>query len=79
MATMEGIHNIRPAIRKVSWPFGKIQIDLEDARSIVAPLKLYPSLKKLAPKFRKQLLMKITMHLFSLSYLVMEILHVKLL
>ena len=53
---MEGIHGTRPAIKKVSWPIGKIQIDLEDGRSIIAPLKLYPTLKKLAPKFRKKIL-----------------------
>jgi hypothetical protein len=54
---MEGIHGIKPVIKRVVWPApGKIQIDLEDGRSLISPLKLYPGIKKLSTKNRKTLM-----------------------
>lgn len=53
---MEGIHGIKPVIKSVKWPArGKIQIDLEDGRSLISPLRLFPGIKKLSPKNRKTL------------------------
>ena len=53
--TVEGFHGISPRFKKVSFPErGKIQVNLEDGRTIIAPLRWFPSLKKLSVSSRKK-------------------------
>jgi hypothetical protein len=50
---IEGFWNVQPHIKKVSFPSkGKITIDLEDGRTIFAPISQFPSIKKLTLKQR---------------------------
>lgn len=52
---MEGVIGIKPVIKKISFPAtGKMRIDLEDKRSIVVPLSLFPSIKRLPPSVRRK-------------------------
>jgi len=45
---MEGFHGVKPVIKSVKWPApGKIQINQEDGRSLISPLKNFPGIKKL--------------------------------
>ena len=54
---IEGIHGIKPIIKRVQWPApGKIHIDLEDSRSLISPLRLFPGIKKLSNKDRKTIM-----------------------
>ena len=52
---MEGIHKIKPVILKLSFSAnGKITLHLEDGRTITAPIKYFPSIKKLSLAQRKR-------------------------
>ena len=47
MFTNEGYWNVRPRIKRLSFPKrGKFQVDLEDGRSVTMPISAFPSLKK---------------------------------
>ena len=51
---MEGIGNIKPEIKKVAFEKqGYISVYLQDGRLVMAPLRLYPSIKKLKMAQRK--------------------------
>ena len=54
MSNLEGYTFAAAKIKSVEWPVGKIQINLKDGRSIIAPLKMFPSLKKVSPEKRKK-------------------------
>ena len=44
---IDGYWNIVPKIKKVSFPIrGKMSVQLEDGRQIIAPLSSFPSVKK---------------------------------
>ncbi len=44
---IDGYWNIVPKIKKVSFPVrGKMSVQLEDGRQIIAPLSSFPSIKK---------------------------------
>ncbi len=44
---IDGYWNIVPKIKKVSFPIrGKMAVQLEDGRQIIAPLSSFPSVKK---------------------------------
>ncbi len=43
----EGFYHIKPSIRKVRFPKGRIIIELMDGRVISAPIDNFPGLKKL--------------------------------
>ena len=52
---IEGINNIEPKIKNISFSQkGKIDIHLQDGRTIIVPLSLFPSIKKLNIKQRKK-------------------------
>lgn len=52
---MEGIFNIMPKIKKITFPVrGKIAISLEDGRTISVPLRYFPSIKTLNSKQRNK-------------------------
>lgn len=52
---IEGFWNINPKIKKVSFQSkGKITIDLEDGRTIFAPISQFPSIKKLSMQQRNK-------------------------
>jgi len=52
---MNGIKNIKPVIKKVSFPNrGKMQITLADGRLIEVPLIYFPSIRKLTQEQRKK-------------------------
>ena len=52
---MEGINNIYPVIAKIDFrEKGNVRIFLEDGRIIVAPLRYFPSLKRMDSKNRKR-------------------------
>jgi hypothetical protein len=52
---MEGIHNIKPVITKLSFTTtGKITVFLKDGRQIAAPLRYFPGIKKLSVADRKR-------------------------
>lgn len=54
MYTIEGYWDIVPEIKKVSFPMrGKMQVDLEDGRSIIVDVAKFPSIKKLSTADRK--------------------------
>ena len=53
MFTNEGYWNVRPRIKRLSFPKrGKFQVDLEDGRSVTMPISAFPSLKKVPMKER---------------------------
>ena len=55
IGNMEGVVGIRPTIKKVSFEKrGYISIYLADGRLLFAPLKLYPSIKKMDLEKRKK-------------------------
>mgnify|MGYP004637868189 CR=1 FL=1 len=44
---IDGYWNVVPKIKKVSFPVrGKMSVQLEDGRQIIAPLSSFPSIKK---------------------------------
>ncbi len=50
---MEGIKGIKPVIKKVAFNLpGKISVYLEDGRIIIAPLNLFPGIKKIPSQKR---------------------------
>ena len=53
-ATIEGYWNITPVIKKISFERSKILVELQDGRIIIAPLKQFPSIKKLKPLQRQK-------------------------
>ena len=42
-------------IKKISFPIGKIQVELKDGRIFLAPLSKFPELKKMKPAERKKI------------------------
>lgn len=51
----EGIHHLSPEINKIDFPDKvSIRLFLKDGRQVTAPLKYFPSLKRLTEKKRKQ-------------------------
>ena len=51
---MEGIYQITPSIKKISFEQkGKIFLYLEDGRIIISPLKYFPGIQHLDSKQRK--------------------------
>ena len=44
---MEGIVNIKPAIKKITFSNSELHIKLEDGRKISVPIKYFPSINKL--------------------------------
>ncbi len=56
MLRIEGIHGIRPVIKKVTFTQrGKMDVHLEDGRTIIVPLRLFPSIQKLNEAQRKKI------------------------
>lgn len=54
MYKIEGYWDIVPQIKNVSFPLrGKMQVDLEDGRSILVDVAKFPSIKKLSLKDRQ--------------------------
>lgn len=54
MYTIEGYWDVVPEIKNVSFPIrGKMQVDLEDGRSIIVDIARFPSIKKLSMADRK--------------------------
>ena len=54
MYKIEGYWDIVPQIKNVSFPLrGKMQVDLEDGRSITTDVSKFPSIKKLSLKDRQ--------------------------
>jgi len=53
-STIEGYWNVTPVIKKISFERGTIHVELQDGRIIIAPLKQFPSIKKLKPEQRKK-------------------------
>ena len=54
MYKIEGYWDIVPQIKNVSFPLrGKMQVDLEDGRSILVDVAKFPSIKKLSMKDRQ--------------------------
>jgi len=52
---VEGIHKIKPVITKLTFDTPeKIIVHLKDGRTIAAPLKYFPSIRKISPASRKQ-------------------------
>ena len=51
---MEGFLDIKPKIKNLKFPNGKIEIYLVDGRIISVPLKYFPSIKKLTTVQRKK-------------------------
>jgi len=55
MKSKEGIINLKPKIKKVTFEVsGKMNVWLEDGRSVIVPLKFFPSIQKLTPLQRKK-------------------------
>lgn len=55
MYKKEGYWNVTPQIKNVSFPKrGKIQVDLQDGRSIMMPISSFPSLKRVPVRERKK-------------------------
>jgi hypothetical protein len=47
MYKVEGFWNVKPKIKKVGFPVrGKMQVNLEDGRSLLVPTSAFPSIKK---------------------------------
>ena len=54
MYTEEGYWNVRPKIKRLSFPKrGKFQVDLQDGRSVTMPISAFPSLKRVPAKERE--------------------------
>ena len=54
MYQIEGYWDVVPQIKSVSFPLrGKMQVDLEDGRSIIVDVAKFPSIKKLSMDDRK--------------------------
>jgi len=54
MYAIEGYWDVVPEIKNVSFPIrGKMQVDLEDGRSIIVDIARFPSIKKLSMADRK--------------------------
>jgi len=52
---IEGVNNIDPVIKKISFnQNGKMDVYLDDGRIIIVPLSLFPSIKKLNFTERKK-------------------------
>ena len=47
ISTMQGYKNTVPRMKKVTFTGGKIEIFLQDGRTIITPLTEFPSIKKL--------------------------------
>ena len=55
MLKIEGFWDVIPKIKKVSFPTrGKIAVDLEDGRTIIVPISLFPSIKKVPVRERSK-------------------------
>ncbi len=52
---MEGMYNIKPKIKSVRFPKGKIEIHLKDGRILIAPLSYFPSIREIDPQLRNKL------------------------
>ena len=48
LTTMQGYKTTVPRMKKVSFVGGKIEINLQDGRTIILPLTEFPSIKKLS-------------------------------
>ena len=47
MYQIEGYWNIKPKIKKISFPIrGKMQVNFEDGRCLIVPLSAFPSVKQ---------------------------------
>jgi hypothetical protein len=54
MYKIEGFWNVKPKIKKVEFPVrGKMQVTLEDGRSLILPTSAFPSIRKVPVKRRK--------------------------
>jgi len=54
MYQIEGYWDVVPKIKCVSFPMrGKMQVDLEDGRTIIVDVAKFPSVKKLSKEERK--------------------------
>ena len=54
MYKKEGYWNVRPKIKRLSFPKrGKFQVDLQDGRSVTMPISAFPSLKRMPAKERE--------------------------
>ena len=54
MKSREGIINLKPKIKKVTFErMGKMNVLLEDGRIVIVPLKFFPSIQSLTPTQRK--------------------------
>jgi len=52
---MDGLRKIKPIIKRISFPIkGKMNIELEDGRSVNVPLIYFPSIKKMTVEQRKK-------------------------
>ena len=54
MKSKEGIINLKPKIKKVTFGSDKMNVWLEDGRNVIVPLKFFPSIQKLLPSQRKK-------------------------
>ncbi len=55
MYKIEGFWDVKPKIKKISFPLrGKLQVSLEDGRSVIVPLSAFPSIKKVSAKDRNK-------------------------
>jgi len=55
MYKVEGFWNVKPKIKKVGFPVrGKMQVNLEDGRSLLVPTSAFPSIKKVPVKQRNK-------------------------
>lgn len=55
MYKIEGFWNIEPKIKNIISPLrGKMQVHLEDGRSVIVPLSAFPSIKKVPTKKRNK-------------------------
>ena len=55
MYNTEGYWNVKPQIKRLSFPKrGKFQVDLQDGRSVMMPISAFPSLKKVPAKEREK-------------------------
>lgn len=53
LSKMQGYKTTTPRMKKVSFNNGKIEINLEDGRTIITPLAPFPSIKKVPPEKRR--------------------------
>ncbi len=52
---MNGIHKIRPSIKKLSFPAkGKMKLHLKDERDIIIPVKYFDKIRKLTKEQRNK-------------------------